>query len=366
MKNNDIKLQILKDAFPWIDDVFDLNLNISKSYILHDNTWKTPTFEPQFYGESLYSYIFKNTLDITVKNIEDCYLLKSQAIKKNRNIDNINFKNAKSPSNAGNISNLIRVFKVKKQENNEKNINKLLKIRQSYSKDDFIKGIEEWINYIINVRSPNESRRFANKWNNYYISKAKYKINEIPDKLIEEYIIDNKLNNPVNSLDDYIISYSDKTNNFEYQNNFETMVEKVNNEKIGNIGEILCLEYLQKTFKNYKIKRTSEINKFANHDITIKDKDDNIVYYVEVKSSSNNSFPKFYLSKNEYDLYRKNKDKYILVFISGINIYQKDEYVPEFVMIKSPEIIINFDEIGYRNGKLIICPTNYEGIFPKG
>ncbi|QHG89433.1 protein NO VEIN domain-containing protein [Malacoplasma iowae] len=366
MNNKDVKLEILKNAFPWIDEVFDLNLNISKSYILYDNTWKVPTFEPQFYGESIYSYIFKNTLDITVKNIEDCFLLKSQAIKKNQETKNINFKNAKSPSNAGNISNLIRVFKVRKQENDKDNINKLTNIRQSYSKEDFINGIEEWINYIINTRSPKESRRFANKWNNYYVNKAKYKTNEIPDDLIEDYISGNELKNPINNLDDYVVSYSDKTNNFEYKNNFQTIAEKLNNEKIGNIGEILCFKYLQENFKNYKIKRTSEINKFANHDITVKDKDDNIVYYVEVKSSSSNSFPRFYLSKNEYNLYRKNKDKYILVFISGINIYQKDEYVPEFVMIKSPEIIVNFDEIGYRDGKLIICPTNYEGLFPIG
>ena len=101
--------------------------------------------------------------------------------------------------------------------------------------------------------------------------------------------------------------------------------ERENKKKIGAGAEIIVLEFEKN--QSRKAKRISQEDAEAGYDIESQDEDGN-VRWIEVKGSTGDEF-NIYWTKNEIKTARKNRDKYWLYFVPGVDIKSKKFKEPE-------------------------------------
>ena len=101
--------------------------------------------------------------------------------------------------------------------------------------------------------------------------------------------------------------------------------ERKNKKEIGERAEIIVLEFEKN--QSRKAKRISQENASAGYDIESQDEDGN-VRLIEVKGSTGDEF-NIYWTKNEIKTARKNRDKYWLYFVPGVDIKSEKFKEPE-------------------------------------
>ena len=101
--------------------------------------------------------------------------------------------------------------------------------------------------------------------------------------------------------------------------------ERENKKKIGARAEIIVLEFEKN--QSRKAKRISQEDAEAGYDIESQDEDGN-VRFIEVKGSTGDEF-NIYWTKNEIKTARKNRDKYWLYFVPGVDIKSEKFKEPE-------------------------------------
>ena len=101
--------------------------------------------------------------------------------------------------------------------------------------------------------------------------------------------------------------------------------ERENKKRIGERAEIIVLEFEKN--QSRKAKRISQEDAEAGYDIESQDEDGN-VRFIEVKGSTGDEF-NIYWTKNEIKTARKNRDKYWLYFVPGVDIKSKKFKEPE-------------------------------------
>ena len=101
--------------------------------------------------------------------------------------------------------------------------------------------------------------------------------------------------------------------------------ERENKKRIGEIAENIVLEFEKN--QSRKAKRISQEDAEAGYDIESLDEDGN-VRLIEVKGSTGDEF-NIYWTKNEIKTARKNRDKYWLYFVPGVDIKSEKFNEPE-------------------------------------
>lgn len=131
-----------------------------------------------------------------------------------------------------------------------------------------------------------------------------------------------------------------------------------NSTIIGEYGEKISYIFLCSKFGKENVEWVSKNDKYANHDFRVYWNKQ--IYYIETKSTTK-AIINFYLSINEFSLYKENKNNYWLLFITNINL--DNEQKPIIKLIENPSFEIMMDEYGYDKSKNIfkIMPTKFIG-----
>ena len=136
-----------------------------------------------------------------------------------------------------------------------------------------------------------------------------------------------------------------------------------NREEIGKIGEQIVHTILINKYGMGNVVHTASFAKYAEYDFVITDKNGD-KRYIEVKSSTRRNRMNWYISRKEYEFYKKNKPNYDLFFVKNVYISKKpNETDVAFVQQwPTPEIIVHENTRGLKDGSLLVTPSNYIGM----
>lgn len=132
------------------------------------------------------------------------------------------------------------------------------------------------------------------------------------------------------------------------------IANNINNAKLGLLGEKIVLAEEKRRLKSLSFKSDNVVHVSVNegdnagYDIRSKDEEGNDIY-IEVKTTSGSKYTPFYISKNELDVSKKYKEKYILKRLYNVKKSAKSKFnYYELVGPLSNCGEINLDPINYE------------------
>lgn len=317
--------------------IYKNDFNRSKSYFNRDNSWITSRcrIDVSLYIDVIFDYIVsKESIDVLTEKY--LYLTRKMS-KKNKKYKKSNSMDVNALLNWYNINR-----NIKKSELIINNLNEI-------ELKEYIKKYIKWIHSITPLN------KIIEEYNERIDDFTKpFDFNHIKS-IVDDYC---KHSNILNINDISKISFFKNANRI-YDTNFEYNEDNDETKKmVGYIGEKLVYNFLLNEYGKENVRWKSEIEKHCPYDFEI---DFNgFCYYIEVKASQKNRIT-FYLSRNEYEFYKKNKENYSIFFVSNITPDYKN-INPILYKIDSPNIEINDKKYGVDENILFLTPSKYKGI----
>ncbi len=186
-------------------------------------------------------------------------------------------------------------------------------------------------------------------------SNGEYKlINDSPE-VVDEIVLRTKREHNVRQVS---YTFSESVKNWNNDDSSTDFISNGNLEKIGRIGERIVFDYLIKEYGIDNVNWTASTDKYAPYDIWYYKNDTK--HYVEVKSSTRMNMINWYISRREYEFYKKNRERYSLFFVKDINRFS--ELGALIQEIKNPNIIIDNIRFGTEQNQLLVTPIKYKGL----
>lgn len=309
---------------PVLNECIDTSKKISKGYF-KNNLWRSSRcrIDVSLFADVILDYILTSKRSVL---LTEKYLEITRAINKND-------KKYKK-SNGQDVSALVKWFQIKKMKIDHNNINfEAL----SLAVNDYIKFVIE-----NNKHVPDNLRT---KYYNYITS-------QLNDNSMYPIHYENNYSETKINIEDIV-----STNKY-WSKKIIYNIAQNNSTIIGECGEEISYIFLCSKFGKENVDWVSKKNKYSDHDFEVNF--NNQIYYIETKSTTKPVI-NFYLSINEYSLYKENKDNYWLLFITNINLNKEQK--PIIKLIENPSFEIMMDEYGYdKNNKIFkIMPTKFIG-----
>lgn len=311
----------------YIEKLIDPNYKKNKSYWINGKWNKSRCrIDPALYIDSLYDYYFGNFKD--VNSLCEEYL----KITRNTNENFSEYKNSNSMDFYAlkNLSKFIDKAKFFK-ENKDLNINELNETEIKYQMyEHLVKQINDY------------------KLTNAIDMSIGNKGDSITNDEIQNYSTNKRVRNE-NKLSDFCIF--SKITNYSFSNSSNEKISEFNindtyKNVIGELGEKLVYDFLKEKYSESQIVwLRKEGNTFANHDFEII-LGNGEKRFIEVKSTTKINIINFFLSRNEYEFYLKNEDRYEIWFMLNIKPNDKNS-IPLLLTLDKPKIEISKDKCGF-------------------
>ncbi|MEG2198570.1 MAG: DUF3883 domain-containing protein, partial [Malacoplasma sp.] len=172
--------------------------------------------------------------------------------------------------------------------------------------------------------------------------------NSITNDEIQNYSTNKRVRNE-NKLSDFCIF--SKITNYSFSNSSNEKISEFNindtyKNIIGELGEKLVYDFLKEKYSESQIVwLRKEGHTFANHDFEII-LENGEKRFIEVKSTTKINIINFFLSRNEYEFYLRNEDRYEIWFMLNIKPNDKNS-IPLLLTLDKPKIEISKDKCGF-------------------
>lgn len=110
------------------------------------------------------------------------------------------------------------------------------------------------------------------------------------------------------------------TSNSEYpkNNHNNDKLNESDKKDIGDHGEKIAQIYLNKKYSNFKVVNLNEGGTGEGYDFVIKDKNDNDIFYYEIKSKTESTPQNLQMTRTQWRWAKEQGDKYIVLLISNV------------------------------------------------
>ena len=316
----------------------------SESYFKND-VWSKGRcrIDASFYVSIMIDYYFKKD---TTNNINEYYLNETRIINRKRNLT---VKDVYSNSHGMDINSLKQLLKFGSFGNPLKdNLGK-------YGIQKVQIAIRDYINVILKNMNKETHQTILKEWDSYYLSLFTNNTQDYRDqfsKIAQEKELE-------------VLDITDlKKGTVEYIPIIQKTSSPDNNSDYFMLtqecGEQLVYKHLIKQYGEMNVNWVSSKNKYSNYDFEVNI--NNQVKYIEVKSTTESSLSKFFISRSKYAFYQEQSENYYLYFVSNIKRYDEGNlYTPNLIVINAPKIEISFDKTGYdfENNKILITPYKF-------
>lgn len=309
----------------------------NQSYFNKDNSWiiSRCRIDVSLYIDIIFDYIVSND-SVNVLTEKYLYLTRKMSKKSKK------YKK----SNSMDVNALLNWYHINR---NIKNSSLILENLNEIELKEYIKKYIKWINSITPLN--NIIKEYNERIDDFT---KPFDFNHVKSIINDYYESSNILD--INDVSK--ISFLKNANRI-YNTNFEYNEDNDDTKKmVGYIGEKLVYNFLINKYGKEHVKWISKIEKYSPYDFQVEY--NGFYFYIEVKSTQKNRIT-FYLSRNEYEFYKKNKKNYSIYFVSNISPDYKN-INPILYKIDNPNIEINEKMYGINENLLFLTPSKYKGI----